>query len=160
MDITDIHIREGKTGDMEMLVAFLRQLFTIEKDFTIDADKHRAGLSLLLTTPATSAIFVAEVNGAAAGMVTAQIVVSTSVGGCSVLLEDMYVAAKFRRQSIGSKLLSRVVVWGYERGARRVQLVADMENTAALKFYRQAGLWKSKMIALYGTLDVISPNLA
>jgi ribosomal protein S18 acetylase RimI-like enzyme len=156
----NIQIREGEAGDIEKLTTFLRQLFTIEKDFTVDADKHRAGLHLLLTTPGTSTIFVAEADGAVAGMVTAQIVVSTSVGGYSVLLEDMYVASGFRRQSIGSKLLDQVITWGFERGARRVQLVADTGNTAALMFYRQAGLRKSRMIAFYGTSDVINPDLA
>jgi GNAT superfamily N-acetyltransferase len=159
MDAMNIRIREGEMGDMEKLTAFLQQLFTIENDFTMDADKHRAGLHLLLTTPETSMIFVAEADGAVAGMVTAQIIVSTSVGGYSVLLEDMYVASGFRRQGIGSKLLGQVIIWGFERGAGRIQLVADTGNTAALTFYRQAGLLKSRMIALYGTLNVINPDL-
>lgn len=158
MDATNIQIREGEDGDIEKLMTFLRQLFSIEKDFTIDADKHRAGLRLLLATPETSTIFVAEADGTVAGMVTAQIVVSTSVGGYSVLIEDMFVASGFRRQGIGSKLLGRVIIWCCEQGARRIQLVADTENAAALIFYRKAGLMKSRMIAFYGTPDVISPS--
>jgi GNAT superfamily N-acetyltransferase len=141
------------------MVTFLYHLFAIEKDFATDADKHRAGLQLLLAETYARAIFVAEADGNVVGMVTAQIVVSTSSGGYSILLEDMYVASGFRRKGIGIKLLEQVLVWGSGQGARRVQLVADVTNIGALIFYRQAGLLTSRMTALYGTLDAINKQL-
>ena len=113
-----------------MLVKFLQYLFAIEKDFTIDADRHRAGLHLLLAEPHARTIFVAEADGVVVGMVTAQIVVSTSIGGYSILLEDMYVASGFRRKGVGSKLLERVLVWGSERDARRAAMVRKAEESA------------------------------
>lgn len=159
----NVRIRKGNDQDIETLVTFIEDLFAIEKDFATDADRHRAGLRLLLAEPHVRAtVFVAEAEGdsAVVGMVTAQIVVSTSVGGYSLLLEDMYVAAGFRRKGIGTKLLQRVFVWGVERGACRVQLVAAAGNTEALRFYRRAGLLKSHMTALYGEMDAINPTLA
>ena len=156
----DLIIRKGDDGDLEMLATFLKRLFTLEKDFTIDADRHRAGLHLLLAEPHARTIFVAEADGVVVGMVTAQIVVSTSIGGYSILLEDMYVASGFRRKGVGSKLLEQVLVWGSEHDARRVQLVADTANTEAFRFYRQAGLLESHMTALYGKLDAINSNSA
>jgi GNAT superfamily N-acetyltransferase len=156
----NIQIRKGEPGDIEVLVTFLYHLFVIEKDFTIDADTHRAGLRLLFAEPHTRTIIVAEADDVIVGMVTAQIVVSTAVGGYSILLEDMYVDSGFRRKGVGSKLLEQVLVWGAERGARRVHLVADRANTRALGFYRQAGLMKSRMTALYGKLDTIAPHMA
>jgi len=75
---------------------------------------------LLLAEPHASTIFVAEADGVVVGMVTAQIVISTSIGGYSILLEDMYVASGFRRKGVGSKLLEQVLVWGSEHDARRV----------------------------------------
>jgi GNAT superfamily N-acetyltransferase len=156
----NIRIRKGEPGDIETMVTFLYHLFAIEKDFATDADKHRAGLQLLLAETYARAIFVAEADGNVVGMVTAQIVVSTSSGGYSILLEDMYVASGFRRKGIGIKLLEQVLVWGSGQGARRVQLVADVTNIGALIFYRQAGLLTSRMTALYGTLDAINKKLA
>jgi len=155
----NIRIRKGEPGDIETMVTFLYHLFAIEKDFATDADKHRAGLQLLLAETYARAIFVAEADGNVVGMVTAQIVVSTSSGGYSILLEDMYVASGFRRKGIGIKLLEQVLVWGSGQGARRVQLVADVTNIGALIFYRQAGLLTSRMTALYGTLDAINKQL-
>lgn len=156
----NISIRKGESGDIETMVTFLYHLFAIEKNFATDADKHRTGLQLLLAETCARAIFVAEADGDVVGMVTAQIVVSTSVGGYSILLEDMYIASGFRRKGIGSKLLAHVLVWGSGQGARRVQLVADVTNAGALIFYRQAGLLTSRMTALYGTLDAINKKLA
>ncbi|MFZ2395455.1 MAG: hypothetical protein WAW09_04130, partial [Smithella sp.] len=87
----NIRIRKGEPGDIEAMVTFLHHLFALEKDFVIDADKNRAGLQLLLADQRVRTIFVAEAAGMVLGMVTAQIVVSTSSGGYSILLEDMYV---------------------------------------------------------------------
>jgi GNAT superfamily N-acetyltransferase len=156
----NICIRKGEPEDIETMVTFLHHLFALEKDFAVDADKNRAGLQLLLAEPLSRAIFVAEAYGDVVGMVTVQIVVSTSVGGYSILLEDMYIASGFRRKGIGSKLLAHVLAWGSEQGIRRVQLVADVTNIGALMFYRQAGLLTSRMMALYGTLDAINKKLA
>jgi len=156
----NIRIRKGEAGDIETLATFLQDLFAIEKDFTIDVDRHRAGLHLLLAEPHARTIFVAEAAGVVVGMVTAQLVVSTSSGGYSILLEDMYVAPGFRRKGIGAKLLDQVLVWGAERGACRVQLVAAAGNNRALRFYRRAGLLKSDMTALYGKMDAVNRNLA
>ena len=155
----NIHVRQAEPGDIEILVKFLHLLFTIEKDFTLDADKHRAGLHLLLENHYRGTIFVAETDVMLVGMVTGQIVVSTAGGGYSILLEDMYIASGFRRIGIGSKLLKEVLAWGSERGALRVQLVADVENAGALMFYRQMGLLTSRMTALYGKLEAGSLNL-
>lgn len=155
----NIRIRRGEARDIEILISFLHNLFALEKDFAIDDDKQRAGLQLLLEQRRAAVIFVAEADYAVAGMVTAQLVVSTATGGYSVLLEDMYVENGFRRLGIGSKLLGQVIAWGYEQGARRLQLVAARTNTPALRFYRQAGLRKSNMTALYGELDVIDPDI-
>jgi GNAT superfamily N-acetyltransferase len=155
----NIRIRKGDPGDIEAMVTFLHHLFALEEDFAIDADKNRAGLQLLLADQRVRTIFVAEAAGMVLGMVTAQIVVSTSSGGYSILLEDMYVDAGFRRKGIGTKLLAQVLVWGSAQGAGRVQLVADVTNIGALMFYRQAGLLTSRMTALYGTLDAINKKI-
>ncbi len=93
-------------------------------------------------------------------MVTARIVVSTSIGGYSILLVGMDVSAGFRRQGIGSKLLEQVLAWGSERVARRFQLVSASAYARAFLFYRHAGLLKSRVTAFYGKLDVMNPDFS
>lgn len=153
-----IRIRKGKEGDIVTLVSFLQSLFVLETDFQENTGNYRSGLMLLLGGAGN--VLVAEADGAVVGMVTAQIVVSTSAGGYSVLLEDMYVTAGMRRRGIGTKLLEEALAWGWEQGARRVQLVAASSNKGALMFYRQAGLLRSGMTALYGRLADLSPDWA
>lgn len=153
-----IMIRKAGSEDIDAMISLLQALFTIEQDFLADADHQRRGLLLLLSHPGQAAVFVAQVNGEVVGMVSAQVVVSTAVGAYSVLLEDMFVKTEHRRMGIGSKLLEQVVDWGVEKGAMRVQLVADETNTRALKFYRQAGLITGRMTALYGKMDVLNPK--
>lgn len=154
-----IRIRKGAQEDIDVLATFLQQLFTIEKDFSSNTDRYKAGLHLLFSDPHGGTVFVAETDGIVVGMVTAQRVVSTSIGGYSILLEDMYVASGFRRKGVGSKLLTQAITWGSEHDAQRIQLVVAAGNTGAFRFYRQAGLLKSHMTALYGRLDTMNPNL-
>jgi len=46
----DYLIREANEKDVEAMVGLLKLLFTVEADFTVDQDKQRRGLMLLLGT--------------------------------------------------------------------------------------------------------------
>jgi GNAT superfamily N-acetyltransferase len=151
--VKNLRIRNGESRDIETMVTFLHHLFAIEKDFMIDADKNRVGLQLLLADPHVKTIFVAVVDNAIVGMVTAQLVVSTAAGGYSVLLEDMYVTDNMRRLGIGTALMQKVQKWGDKKGALRIQLVADERNRTALMFYRRSGFQGSGMTGLYMPLS-------
>jgi ribosomal protein S18 acetylase RimI-like enzyme len=45
----------------------------------------------------------------------------------------------FQRRGIGHKLLMQTLQYGAEHGAKRAFLHADIENTAALRIYADAG---------------------
>ncbi len=76
------------------------------------------------------------------GMVTTQLVVSTAEGGPAALVEDMVVAPDHRMRGTGRWLLRAAEAWARERGATRLQLLADRNNDPALRFYRRMG-WRS-----------------
>jgi GNAT superfamily N-acetyltransferase len=134
-------IRFAKPGDVEALVGLLGALFAIEEDFSFDAGLQRRGLELMLEDGESRCVFVAEVGGRIAGMVTGQMLVSTAEGGPSVLVEDMVVAASHRGRGLGAKLMAALERWASMRGATRLQLVADRDNAAAFVFYDRLG-WK------------------
>jgi GNAT superfamily N-acetyltransferase len=48
------------------------------------------------------------------------------------LLEDLVVAADFRIQGVGEKLLAETVRWTEYQGLKRLQLLADKNNLSAL----------------------------
>jgi GNAT superfamily N-acetyltransferase len=148
MSRTAITIRRATEADVDALVLLLAELFSIEADFRPEAARQRRGLALLLDAPAQRLVLVAERDGAVRGMVTVQLVVSTSEGGLSGLVEDMVVAAGERRRGTGRLLLSCAEAWARGRGASRLQLLADRENGPALRFYERLGWRGTRLVCL------------
>ncbi len=143
-----ISIRSATSADLDVLVALLADLFSIEADFRPDAERQRRGLALLLESPAQRLVLVAERRGEVVGMVTVQLVVSTAEGGLSGLVEDMVVASGERGRGIGRRILDGAEAWARERGATRLQLLADRENEPALGFYERMGWRGTRLVCL------------
>jgi GNAT superfamily N-acetyltransferase len=141
-------VRPAAVDDLEAMVELLRQLFALEPDFRFDPVRQRRGLALLLGDRLRRVALVAERDGVVVGMVTGQLVVSTSEGGGSVLVEDMVVIDAARRQGVGRLLLRAVETWARDRGATRLQLLADRENEAALRFYERLGWSGTRLVCL------------
>jgi ribosomal protein S18 acetylase RimI-like enzyme len=81
-------------------------------------------------------------------MCTVQTLISTAEGGPVGLLEDLVVAADFRHQGMGAKLLAGAVNWAECRGFKRLQLLADKNNQAALRFYEKQGWESTQLVCL------------
>jgi len=133
-------VEPASATDLPALVALLGELFSIEKDFTPDPRKQELGLRALLNMRDTAAVFVARgPMGEVVGMVSAQLVISTSEGAPSAWVEDLVVRADYRRSGIGKELARQVLEWARGRGATRAQLVYDLDNDSAIGFYDRAG---------------------
>jgi len=143
-----ITIESANAGDIEALVALLNILFSIEQDFCPDETAQRNGLKLLLDNPNQGQIFVARHQDAGVvGMVSAQLVISTAMGAPSAWIEDMVIREQFRGQGVGKALLEKAKVWAKAKGAKRVQLVADADNAAALNFYKHLDWQPTRLFA-------------
>jgi GNAT superfamily N-acetyltransferase len=129
-------------------VALVGELFALEADFRPDPVRQRRGLALMLEDRLRRTVLVAEGAGQVFGMVTGQLVVSTSEGAASVWVEDMVVAEGARRSGVGRRLLRAVEEWGAARGATRLQLLADRENLRALRFYEARGWSATRLVCL------------
>lgn len=140
-------VRPAEMTDMATLVALLRQLFAVEEDFQIDEDRQRRGLAMLLENP-QALILVAEAVGRVIGMCSGQLLVSTAEGGPALLMEDVVVAEGFRGAGIGRLLVSAMADWAAARGAFRLQLLADRNNSRALSFYQAIGWQTTSLICL------------
>jgi GNAT superfamily N-acetyltransferase len=127
----------------------LADLFSIESDFTPDWEKQARGLSLLLNARSDmSSVLVAVQGGTVIGMATVQTLVSTAEGGRVGLVEDVVVDSQFRNQGVGALLLEGVVAWCREKGLKRLQLLADRENSPALAFYERKGWTTTSLICM------------
>jgi ribosomal protein S18 acetylase RimI-like enzyme len=149
----EVIIRRAKSSDIPHLVDLLRDLFSIEADFEFDAGLQEQGLCMLLQSPETRCIMVAETDNNVVGMCTAQLVVSTAKGGFSGLIEDMVIRHEYRGKGLGSRLLDAVEKWCFSSGTRRIQLLADKNNKKALRFYSKYGWQNTQLICLRKTAD-------
>lgn len=142
-------IRDARMEDTAEMVMLLKQLFTIETDFTIDAERHRHGLEMMIAGSGCSrCVKVADVDGRVVGMGTTQLLISTAEGAPVALVEDIVVEAQWRGKGIGRKLVSELESWAWSHGAARMQLLADRTNFSALDFYHHIGWRPTRMICL------------
>ena len=145
----DIKIRNAQPADLDALTTLLKELFSIEADFAVDEQRQRRGLSLMLDGCLKHrCIKVAQLAGRVVAMVTAQMLVSTAEGGMVALIEDMVVDKRLRGCGIGRRLMKSAEAWARERGASRLQLLADRTNFPALDFYDKIGWRPTRLICL------------
>ena len=124
----DVRIRPASQADLPVLVRLLGELFSLEADFTPDAERQRFGLALMLSDRRHRIVLVAERGGEVIGMVTGQLVVSTAEGGLSALLEDLIVAAGARGGGGGRKLVAAPGVRAAEGGGAEPALLVQVDE--------------------------------
>lgn len=147
-----IRIRRATLHDLGAMTALLAELFSLEPDFAIRPKTQARGLRLLLKAAraGTACIKVAmdRNSGLVVGMATVQTVISTAEGAPSGWVEDVVVTASQRGGGIGGQLLAALTAWAKRHGVPRLQLLADRDNRAALKFYADRGWQRTRMIPL------------
>jgi GNAT superfamily N-acetyltransferase len=147
--LEDVIIRSAKRKDIEKMVLLLEELFSIEADFQSDPERQMEGITMFLDGCGKhKCIKVAETDGNIVGMCTTQLVVSTAQGTPAALVEDMVVAAGYRKKGIGRKLMQAIESWAKSHGATRLQLLADRTNGPALDFYQSIGWSATRLICL------------
>lgn len=133
-------IRCAEKNDVPEMVQLLGKLFSIEVDFRFCSSHVTRGLLGLLES-STAQVWVAQHEGNVIGMCTLQTLISTAEGGEVGLVEDVVVHEKHRGRGVGQALVKQAESWARQSGLKRLQLLADRNNKAALTFYDQMG-WK------------------
>ena len=144
----EVLIEKAVAGDAPFLAEMIKKLFDIEKDFKSDIANQINGIIMLIENE-KAVVLKAVSDDKIIGMITGQLVVSTASGGYSVLLEDLFVDADFRLGGVGKALLKNLVTWANQKGALRIQLVADTSNSSAESFYTAMGFSPSRMMGWY-----------
>ncbi|KLU66013.1 putative acetyltransferase [Desulfosporosinus acididurans] len=141
-------IRRANQGDIGGMVNLLKLLFSLESDFSFDELAQQRGLEMMLGDTGVRCVMVAESLQQIIGMCSAQMLVSTAEGGIVALIEDVVVEETWREQGLGRELLSSIEAWAQEKGASRLQLLADRNNTPALAFYQKMNWKTTRLICL------------
>ncbi|MEU4419580.1 GNAT family N-acetyltransferase [Actinoplanes sp. NPDC024001] len=144
---TEIRIDRGGLADLDAITA-LFQGYLAFYEAPGDHSDARAFLSERLTR-GESIVFLARVDGAAAGL--AQIYPTfSSVSRAPVwTLNDLYVDAEFRRFGIGRALIRAVAEQARKAGAIRVELSTDETNRSAQALYEDEGFVTGQPVRHY-----------
>lgn len=144
----------AKPEDIDSMVILLDQLFEIEEDFESDPEKQKTGLRMILDHNA-SRLFVVKDGSRVVGMCSVQELISTAEGGKAGLIEDLVIDKNYRQQGLGSKFMKHLTDYAKESGYKRLQLLADKDNTPAINFYAREN-WKTTN--LFGLMFGIEEN--
>lgn len=78
-------------------------------------------------------VFVAEVEGSAAGYAACE------VRGSIVRVDQLFISDDHEAEGVGQQLLDYVEGYAISKGAETLQIVVEAENRRALDFYRRRG---------------------
>jgi len=151
-------IRSATQADIPALMGLLETLFALEADFEFDAGKAQRGLEMMLAAPDVRTILVGEIEGALAGMCSAQIIISTAMGAPAIWIEDVVLKPAFRGRGLMPMLLTHLETWGKERGVTRFQVLCDRHNAPAMTFYPKVGFQPTQLVCFFKYSDSKQEN--
>jgi len=132
-------IRPAVPGDEHALCELVRELAEYEKLL----DKCRATPESLRAAhfgdDAMCSAFIAEVDGALAGMAIYHDYYSTFRAAKGIHLHDLYVRPAYRRLGIGTRVMRMLAQICLERGCPRLEWIVLEWNELALSRYRKLG---------------------
>ncbi len=142
-------IRSATQSDILALLELLETLFSIEADFHFDAGKSRRGLELMLQSPETRTVLVAQIEGKVVGMCSAQLIISTAMGAPAIWIEDVVLKPQFRRSGLMPRMLRELERWATQRGVERFQVLCDTQNKPAVGFYPKVGFQQTQLVCFF-----------
>ena len=132
-------IEQANHADIPALVELMSQFYA-ESSYALDRDWAVASFVQLLRDKARGAVWIARCGTEPAGHVVLALKHSMEFGGLAGVVDDLYVRPQFRRQGVGSTLLSALLDACRTLQVAAVQVEVGPENVAALALYRAFGL--------------------
>ena len=117
-------IRSYRSEDESFLFSLARSSFGEQSDW----DDRRT-----LTALETDTVFVAELEGRAAGYVAVE------RQGQAVRIEQLFVSPQHEGEGIGKQLLEYAEGFAISQGASLLEVVVESDNRRAVAFYRGRG---------------------
>jgi GNAT superfamily N-acetyltransferase len=138
-------IRPAVPGDVAALVAAYEWLFAPPGSQPPRWDPDRAAARLLGAIESSSAeVFVADEDGAVAGICTVYLDLESVRFGRRAWVEDLAVDPGQRSRGLGKALLDAAKSWASERGATHLELDSAETRADAHRFYeRERPSWRS-----------------
>ncbi len=132
-----VTIRAATRDDVSALLPLVRA-YRVFYEQQPDGERERAFLERHLQN-GTSVVYLAEIDGEAAGFVQLFKTYSTVHLSSAWILEDLFVAQAHRGRGIGRRLLDRAKEHALADGASGMFLETAYENETAQRLYERAG---------------------
>jgi len=110
-----------------------------ESGYRFDEERAAASFLELIERPELGRVWVAELDGAAAGYGVLTLGYSLEYGGRDAFVDDLFVVAEHRRRGIGRTLLDVLLAAAPELGVRAVHLEVERSNPDARRLYEVRG---------------------
>jgi ribosomal protein S18 acetylase RimI-like enzyme len=137
--MSELTIRPARSADADALAALIAG-FRDHLAATVPTDLEiQRQLPAALRDPAIE-FCCAWLDGAAVGYTQTRFFTSIWAVGPQAHLDDLFVAARVRRQAIGRALLRHAIARARARGARQFGLNTNEKNEIAHALYRSEGL--------------------
>ena len=139
MIASTVHIRIAEPDDVDMIIAFIRELAEFEKlSHEVVVEKTNLSDALFGENPVAE-VLIAESEREPVGFALYFRTFSTFLGRPGLYLEDLYVRPKHRGRGIGKRLLEGLAQVANERGYGRVEWAVLNWNQSAIDFYERMG---------------------
>lgn len=147
----DISIRPLVDTQMDQLLPLWRAYQEFYEVADIDEARNREHVRNIYAHPSLGQIFVAQKDGAVMGFTTLYYTF-VSTRACQVaVINDLYVAPKYRRHGVGAALMEHACGATKELGITLVRWTTAAGNSEAQRLYRRYGepsLWKMYTVDL------------
>ena len=149
----NLRIEPATVEDLSVLTTFISDLMEEQPDFVSDEAAHAKGIQLILESPSKGRIFVLRDDEDILGMVNILFTITTALGGCAALMEDVIIHPQYRRQGLGSLMLDYAVAFAVEKDFKRITLLADAQDEKSQSFFQNKGFDFSGLIPMKRILN-------
>jgi ribosomal protein S18 acetylase RimI-like enzyme len=168
-----MEIRRASVDDLAELVSVQRETNELHVGFdptfyrTATDEEFRGAMAGFLAEDGT-VVWIARVDGFVAGFLVFKISISPQNAFCHArrdgLIDQLAVAARFRRQGVGHALMDEAERYAISQGCRELRLGVLCSNLVARQFYAAIDFepvierWRKHLLALQSGTDCGPPR--
>jgi GNAT superfamily N-acetyltransferase len=135
----DISIAAATAADIDRLLPLVEQYWRFEAIEGFDAQRLAGLLRRVMSDASLGNVWLAEVDGNAAGYLLAVYVFSLEHQGLTAEIDEFFVGPSYRSLGIGTRLLAAAEATFLVRGCTNVALQIGRDNEEARAFDRRHG---------------------
>lgn len=131
-------LRRATPDDQQRVLGFLIDFYS-ESGFELDTAKAASAIGKLIGNEHYGHLYIIELDGEAVGYTALTFGFSLEFDGRDGIIDDLYIAPKFRDRGVGSQVVDLVLEAARDEGLNAVHLEVEKENMRAKKVYFRAG---------------------